>query len=231
MKTGAAAIAAAGFCFAAGMVQAAPIDDCAEENRKALNEVETLYQGARLPKPDQDRYKSLHETATKPMKPKGPGGAPLGNCREKTKKIAELKQALLRLITPQVGDRARGGVVFQVSNGGKNGLVADVSDVPVMGGVMIFAAAEQACNQSTASGLGDWYLPNSQELYKLYEQKNVVGGFKTSGRDHYWNSSRMTGQDHKIYWQRFGDGQTGWADTEDRGPNRALFNARCIRKY
>ena len=231
MKSGAAAIAAAGLCIATGVVQATPMDDCAEENRKALKEVETLYQGAGLPKPDQDRYKSLYDAATKPMKPKGPGGAPLGNCREKTKKLAELKKALLRLITPQVGDHARGGVVFQVSGGGKHGLVAETSDVPVMGGVMIFAAAEQACNQSTAGGLSDWYLPNSQELYKLYEQKNVVGGFKTSGRDHYWNSSRMVGQDHKVYWQKFGDGQTGWGDTEDNGPSRPLFNARCIRKY
>ena len=62
-------------------------------------------------------------------------------------------------------------------------------------------------------------------------QKNVVGGFKTSGRDYYWNSSRMVGQDHKVYWQRFGDGQTGWGDTQDNGPNRPLFSVRCIRKF
>ena len=230
MKTGAAAIAAACLCFAAGMAHAGPNEDCAEENKKALKELETLFQGAGLPKPDQDRYKSLFATATKPIKPKGPGGAPLGTCREKNKKLAELKQALLRLITPQVGDRVRGGVVFQVS--GKHGLVADASDAPGMGG-MVFVHAGPACDRSTAGGMTDWYLPNSGELYKLYEQRNVVGGFQ-GGYGHYWSSSRMEGdryQQMKVYWQMFSSGQTGWSDTSDDGPNRPIFNVRCIRKY
>lgn len=234
MKKGAAAIAAASFCFVASMVQAGPNEDCAAAQQKALKEVEALYQGAGLPKPDQDRYKSLHETATKPIKPKGPGGGALGICQEKVKKLAGLKQSLLRLISPQVGDRARGGIVFQISDGGKHGLVADASDVPsVGGGGMIFVAADQACNQSTAGSMTDWYVPNSQELSKLYEQKNVVGGFNAH-RQHYWSSSKMAGdryQQMKVYWQMFGNGQTGWSDTSDSGPNRAIFNVRCIRKY
>jgi hypothetical protein len=41
----------------------------------------------------------------------------------------------------------------------------------------------------------------------------------------------MVGQDHKVYWQRFSDGLTGWGDTYDNGPSRPLFNARCIRKF
>ena len=233
MKITAAAFAAASLCLMAGTVRAGPNEDCVEEGKKSLKEVETLYQGAGLPKPDQDKYKALLAEATKPIKPKGPSSA-LGTCREKNKKLAGLKQALLRLITPQVGDRVRGGIVYQVTDGGKHGLVADTADVPSMGNAgMIFGHAEMACGNSTAGGMTDWYVPSSGELHKLYEQKNVVGGFNTH-REHYWSSSKMQGdryQQMKVYWQMFNSGQTGWTDTSDSGPNRGIFNVRCIRKY
>jgi hypothetical protein len=35
----------------------------------------------------------------------------------------------------------------------------------------------------------------------------------------------------KVYWRQFSNGQTGWSDTSDSGPNRPLFNARAIRKF
>lgn len=41
----------------------------------------------------------------------------------------------------KVGDNARGGIAFHVTNGGMNGLVAHAEDIPVMGGVMHFEAA------------------------------------------------------------------------------------------
>ncbi len=209
-----------------------PIDDCREDNRNALNPVEAQYAGAsaKLPKAEQDRYKSMLAAIKS-------GGSTLSDCRAKTPKIAELKQTLTNMIAvasapppAKVGDKARGGVVFSVSDGGKRGLVAAAEDIGVMGGVMIFDAAVQACNQLTAGGQSDWYLPNSQELNQLYGQKSVVGGFK-GGYGHYWTSSRMQGQDHKVYWQMFSDGQTGWGDTSNNGPSRPLFSVRCIRKF
>jgi hypothetical protein len=237
MKTSAAAIAAAGLCFAAGMVQAGPMDDCADGNRKALQEVEALYQGAQLPKPEQDRYKSLYESATKPMKPKGPGGAPLGNCLEMTKKIAGLKQALLRLITPQVGDRARGGIVFHVSDGGKHCLVAQAQDIDQKWRRIWWGAAVAACEQSTEGGFSDWILPNSEQLQILWSQRALVGGFQTGHNDdQYWSSSKMMGSPYEVwqgkaYFTRFETGATAWANTFDDGPSRPLFYARAIRKY
>lgn len=241
MKTTVAKLALAAFLVAiAGFSHAqkgggngGALADCREDNRNALAPIEAQYASAsaKLPKADQDRYKSMLAAIRT-------GGSTLSDCQAKTPKIAELKQTLTNMIAvasapppAKIGDKARGGVVFQVTNDGKNGLVSDVSDVPVMGGVMIFAAAVQACSQSTAGGQSDWYLPNSQELNQLYGQKNVVGGFQTSGRDQYWNSSRMVGQDFKVYWQRFSDGLTGWGDTSNNGPSRPLFNARCIRKF
>jgi hypothetical protein len=78
------------------------------------------------------------------------GGSSLSDCRAKTPKIAELKKTLANMIAvasapppAKIGDKARGGIVFHVTDGGKHGLVADVADVPVMGGVMIFDAAAQ----------------------------------------------------------------------------------------
>lgn len=209
------------------------LEDCRADNRNALKPVEAQYasNASRLPKADQDRYKAMLAAIKT-------GGSTLSDCRAKTAKIAELKTTLAGMVAAanapkpvKVGDKARGGVVFHVTGGGMHGLVADVADVPVMGNVMIFEAAEQACAQSTSGGQSDWYLPNSAELSQLYAQRQAVGGFQSGGRDHYWNSSRMQGQSHKLYWQRFGDGMTGWSDIENRGPNRSLHNARCIRKF
>lgn len=209
-----------------------PIDECRDNNRDALKPIETQYAGAsaKLPKADQDRYKSMLAAIKT-------GGSTLSDCRAKAPKIAELKQALANMIAvasapppAKIGDKARGGVVFSVSDGGKHGLVAAAEDIGVMGGVMHFDAAGQACNQLTAGGQSDWYLPNSNELNQLYGQKNVVGGFK-GGHGHYWTSSRMQGQDHKVYWQMFSTGQTGWGDTYDKGPSRPLFSVRCVRKF
>lgn len=236
MKTSTLALAAL-LVAVAGMAQAQkgggskPIDDCREDNRNALKPIEAQYAGAKLPKADQDRYKSMLAAIKT-------GGGSLADCRGKTTKIAELKRTLTGMIVAasappaaKVGDRARGGIVFHVTDGGKHGLVADVSDAPVMGGGMHFDAAVDACNRSTAGGQSDWFLPDSAQLALLWNQRSVVGGFQTSGRDHYWSSSRMQGQDHKVYWRRFGDGQTGWSDTYDKGPNRPLFAVRAIRKF
>jgi hypothetical protein len=234
MKTGAAAIAAC-LCFAAGMVRAAPIDDCLAGNQKALKEVEALHQGAQLPKPEQDRYKSLQDSIMKPIKPKGPGGGPpLANCREKTKQIAELRQALQRIITPQVGDRARGGIVFHVTDGGKHGLVAQAQDIyQNFDGRMWWGAAVDMCERSTEGGYSDWFLPSTEELGILFGQRALVGGFKTGN---YWSSTKLTygpmkDWDGQVYFLSFETGSSMWSDTRKEGPNRSLHHGRAIRKY
>jgi hypothetical protein len=71
------------------------------------------------------------------------------------------------------------------------------------------AFAATVCNEYsvTVDGVkyGDWYLPSLNELYLLYLQKSVVGGF---ANDYYWSSTEYTNnlawsQDFSIGIQNF----------------------------
>ena len=210
------------------------LEDCREANRNALAPVEAQYasSSAKLPKADQDRYKRMLSAIKT-------GGSTLSDCRGKTPKIAELKQVLAGMVAfaalpvYKIGDRAMGGIVFHVTDGGKHGLVADVEDVDTKWRQIHFGAAVDAATRSRKGGFSDWFIPDSGQLALLWEQRAVVGNFQTH-RDHYWSSSRMQGdryQQAKVYWRTFNNGGTGWSDTSDDGPNRPLFNARAIRKF
>jgi hypothetical protein len=50
-------------------------------------------------------------------------------------------------------------------------------------------------------GYDDWFLPSKDELYQLYLQKLIVGGFT---KDFYWSSSEATSPDPSE------DGSLGW---------------------
>ena len=54
-----------------------------------------------------------------------------------------------------------------------------------------FAAKICADYSVTVNGViyGDWYLPSKSELTKMYDQKNIIGGFKD---DYYWSSTELS---------------------------------------
>jgi hypothetical protein len=51
--------------------------------------------------------------------------------------------------------------------------------------------AADLCYNLSLNGYSDWYLPSSDELYKLYLNKGIIGGFSTFGNTfgNYWSSS------------------------------------------
>ena len=49
--------------------------------------------------------------------------------------------------------------------------------------------AAQACLDLNENGYNDWHLPSVQELAKLYQNKNAVGGFSNT---FYWTSTQST---------------------------------------
>ncbi len=49
------------------------------------------------------------------------------------------------------------------------------------------SSAANACGELISNGYDDWYLPSIQELYKLYENRSLIGGFNESNA--YWSSS------------------------------------------
>jgi len=61
----------------------------------------------------------------------------------------------------------------------------------MMLGACTFGAANMATSYN-GGGKGDWFLPSKDELYQLYLQKTLVGGFTAS---FYWSSSEATSSD------------------------------------
>jgi hypothetical protein len=47
--------------------------------------------------------------------------------------------------------------------------------------------AAKLCDDLVDGGYADWYLPSSDELYKLYLNKDIIGGFV---QNYYWSSSK-----------------------------------------
>jgi prepilin-type N-terminal cleavage/methylation domain-containing protein len=85
--------------------------------------------------------------------------------------------------------------------------------------------AAKACEDSTANGKDDWYLPAKDELNILYVNRFAIGNFDTSGT---WPVSiyrSSTEKDDYIAWyQRFDDGYHGY------NLKSSALIVRCVRR-
>lgn len=72
-----------------------------------------------------------------------------------------------------------GGTSVDLGTGTSNtvAIVAGCSDAEV---------AARSCIDLNLNGYNDWFLPSKAELFKLYQNKNLIGGFSA---DYYWSSS------------------------------------------
>jgi hypothetical protein len=78
----------------------------------------------------------------------------------------------------KLGDKLEGGIVYFIDATGKHGLIADVKDLKKMN----WNKAKKACEEK-----GDgWHLPTKEELDKLYQQRDLIGGFDNF---YYWSST------------------------------------------
>ena len=83
------------------------------------------------------------------------------------------------------------------------------------------AAVAQA---SREGGFEDWFLPNKEELNKLYLNMSVVGGF--SDKYLYWSSSQYAG-----YTQKFACTQDFNNGNQDGDWKHHFCKVRAIRKF
>ena len=129
-----------------------------------------------------------------------------------------------------IGQTYGGGIIFWLDSSGKHGLIAATSDqgynwwgdryylltgatgtavgtgsgntkkiVTVLGSKYDYAAL--ICTKYRGGDYVDWFLPSKDELFLLYKQKSVVGGFIRGG---YWSSSEYVTQfDHTLAWQKY----------------------------
>lgn len=112
-----------------------------------------------------------------------------------------------------VGQSWGGGIIFYVDSTGQHGFISatedqgkaswgcsetfiggtstglgtgkDNTDI-ILKGCGEGNTAARICKDLVLNGYSDWFLPSRDELYMMYEQRNVIGGFKD---DNYWSSS------------------------------------------
>ena len=71
-----------------------------------------------------------------------------------------------------------GGTVTAIGTGAKN-------TAAMVAGCSTSGIAARLCDNLVLSGYSDWFLPSKDELNKLYQNRNLIGGF---GSDYYWSS-------------------------------------------
>jgi hypothetical protein len=128
--------------------------------------------------------------------------------------------------TTAVGDDFGGGKVVYIpkqgqqqgkSVGVQHGLIAADEDLPE---VLSWSDAKVSCDSLKIHGYQDWYLPDKDELNKLFVNKRVLGGFVEA---QYWNSTQ---HDEQKAWAQ--DFSMGNQDSYNKG---VIFRVRPVRKF
>ena len=112
----------------------------------------------------------------------------------------------------------RGGIVVYERDG--HGLVA----APTNLGAMNWESAKTACDNLVLNGFSDWRLPSKEELNRLYENKDKIGG---SVDGYYWSSTEYNEYPYSNYaWiQGFKTGGQYNEKYEDSN------NVRAVRSF
>jgi hypothetical protein len=147
-----------------------------------------------------------------------------------------------------IGQNYGGGIIFYIDGTGQHGLISATSDqstgaewgcngtlIPgtstaigtgqanttlIVNGCGTEGIAARICNELVLNGYDDWFLPSKNELYELYLQKSVVGGFADL---YYWSSSEYGAV--YAWFIYFLDGSEG-------GTSKiAISNVRAVRAF
>jgi hypothetical protein len=73
------------------------------------------------------------------------------------------------------------------------------------------------------NGYTDWYLPSKDELYKLYLNREAVGGFSSDFFSFYWSSSECGANCVWYQWLNYG--------YQDYGNKSATIRVRAVRAF
>ena len=126
--------------------------------------------------------------------------------------------------SPKIGDEYGGGIVFYIDSSGRHGLVAAKTDMSGQSeGHFSWYDAKALCNNLLRNGYGDWFLPNKEQLNKLYLNKSAVGGFEEDNNPVYWSS---TEESEDIVWVQFFDG-----GSQGKINKTFFFQVRAVRAF
>ncbi len=168
--------------------------------------------------------------------------------------IANLQAKINKLNTKKkVGDHFGGGIVFYVDPTGQHGLIAaphdsevthewcdvntttnatgdgigaGVSNTSIIVGVCGPNSAAKYAADLQVGTYGDWYLPSKRELYQLWLERDVVGGF---GGDQYWSSTEYDVYNNTAWNQILNDGN--FSGGQNRIAKTDPYSVRAIRAF
>ena len=198
---------------------------CNNAVRTILARVDAKYAATTvLTEANHARYKKLHAA----VRPNGTMEA----CMNRRTDLVALEAALAEMIAePKAGDKLHGGVIVDVAEGGKHGLVAYPTDQP--GGLYFDAPrvvgytkddAPKTCDSLVGGGFSDWYLPSYEELDRVWKQRAAIGHFRDNWV--YWTSGWYGGRARQtVTWA---SGKWGYLEG---GEIKTLPAVRCVRKF
>ncbi|MDO9257147.1 MAG: DUF1566 domain-containing protein [Bacteroidales bacterium] len=125
-----------------------------------------------------------------------------------------------------IGESYGGGIVFYVNSTGTHGLIAATQDQSSSSN---WYDAQDNCSKPenhTAAGkeYSDWRLPTYSELFLMYYQSDLIGGFTTS-EIFYWSSTELgTTHSRGIYIKSYGTPYTSY-------DKNTLLHVRAVRAF
>ncbi len=141
---------------------------------------------------------------------------PIANEKQKVTPLG----AAASMSKPGIGDKYKDGIIFEIDDNGKTGILAHMEDV----GPMIWNDAILIHDQL---GVG-WRLPSHQELKQMY--RTIGQGATNSGEfadELYWSATPY--DDNQARLVRFRDGNTSY-HYNSRGTHRK-FLVRAVRDF
>lgn len=215
---------------APSQAQAHVLSSCLNGVSTMLVRIPANYAAAtKLTEEDHTRYKTLHAAVR-------PAGSTMADCRARRADLVALETALAEMIAaPKAGDRLRGGLIVQVTEGGKHGLVAypqDQPGLPRTSGVRVAGMSGgegvQSCNNLVGGGFSDWYLPSYDELVRVWKQRAAIGHFRDNWD--YWTSTIYIGNPRAYTLVKWNGGTWGYRH-EGGSEIGTLPAVRCVRKF
>ena len=113
-------------------------------------------------------------------------------------------------------------MVFHVSADGLHGLIAETVDQGKGTWKQALDIAKTGVHSDAGKAFTDWRLPTRFDLTKLFNQKNVVGGFAQTQK--YWSATDVKTTD-LAWYQNFNSG------LQINVPKNTSLYVRAIRSF
>ncbi len=134
---------------------------------------------------------------------------------------ATVQHGLIAALSDQSSSAAWGCAGTTIIGGDGTAIGAGLQNtIDIMAGCATAGIAARLCRGVTINGYSDWYLPSRDEMFKLYLNKDIIGGFTGNS---YWTSSEFSTSN--AYYVSFVYGDT------PNGSKSSTVSVRAVRSF